>query len=125
MRKAMIFASLLVPFSFGMANAAGDAAQGKKQFAYCMACHTVEAKGPNKLGPNLNGIFGKKAGTNKKDFAYSDAMKKADVVWDEAKLEEYITKPAAMVPGGKMAFAGVSSPEIRANIIAYLKEATK
>jgi cytochrome c len=125
MRKAILAAVAMVPFTFAAAHAEGDAAMGKKQFAPCSACHTVEADGPNKVGPNLHGVFGKKAGTNKADFTYSDALKKSGVTWDEAKLNEYITKPSALIPGNKMAFMGVAKDDVRANIIAYLKEATK
>ena len=106
------------------AFAAGDPVQGKRQFAPCMACHTVEAGGPNKIGPNLHGIFGRTAGT-KSDYTYSPAMKKAGFVWDAVKINEYITKPQAMVPGNKMSFVGVPLEATRANIIAYLEEASK
>jgi cytochrome c len=125
MRTAILAAIALVPFTFAAAHAEGDAAMGKKQFAPCTACHTVEKDGPNKVGPNLHGIIGKKAGTNKADFAYSDALKKSGVTWDEKKIDEYITKPSALIPGNKMAYMGVAKEEVRANIIAYLKEATK
>ena len=125
MRKAILWAVALVPFSFAAANAAGDAVMGKRQFAPCSACHTLEADAPNKVGPNLHGIFGKKAGTTRADFAYSDPLKKSGITWDEAKIDAYITKPAALIPGNKMAFMGIAKEDVRANIIAYLKEATK
>lgn len=125
MRKAILWAVALVPFTFAAAQAGGDAAMGKRQFAPCSACHTVEADGPNKVGPNLHGIFGKKAGTNKADFTYSDALKKSGITWDEAKIDAYLTKPSALIPGNKMAFMGVAKEDVRANIIAFLKEATK
>jgi cytochrome c len=125
MRKVLLLASLLVPVSLTVARAEdGDAAMGKRQFAPCSACHTVEADGPNKVGPNLHGIIGRKAGS-KADFQYSDAMKKAGFTWDAAKIDKYITKPQELVPGNKMAFIGIPKDEVRANIIAYLKEATK
>ncbi len=124
MRKALVLASMLLPISFA-AEAAGDPILGKKQFAPCSACHTVEKGGPNKIGPNLHGIVGKKAGTNRADYAYSTAMKNAPIVWTAEELEKYLVKPMAYVKGSKMAFAGVPKPEVRANIVAYMLEATK
>lgn len=103
---------------------AADPVQGRRQFAPCSACHTVDAGGPDKIGPNLHGLFGRTAGT-KPGYSYSNAMKKAGFAWDEDKIAAYITKPQAMVPGNKMSFPGVAAPEARDNIVAYLKEATK
>lgn len=123
MRKALILASmLLLPMA---AQAAGDPVAGKKQFAPCSACHTVEKGGPNKVGPNLHGIIGKKAGTNRSDYAYSNAMKNAPITWTAEELDKYLVKPMEYVKGTKMPFVGVSNPEVRANIVAYMVEATK
>jgi cytochrome c len=123
MRKALVLASMLLPLSFA-AHAEGDAALGKKQFAPCSACHTVEKGGPNKVGPNLHGFLGKKAGSNRPDYNYSNAMKTSTVVWTEEVLEQYLTKPAGFIPGNKMPFVGVANHDTRVNIIAFLKEAT-
>ena len=103
---------------------AADPVLGKRQFAPCSACHTVDAGGPDKIGPNLHGVLGRAAGT-KPGYAYSAAMKKAGFVWDEQKIAAYITNPPKYVPGNKMAFAGVVTDAARDNIVAYLKEAAK
>jgi cytochrome c len=124
-REAVCLIAMFTVFSAAAFSAkAADPVQGKRQFAPCSACHTVDAGGPDKIGPNLHGIFGRTAGT-KPGYAYSAAMKKAGFVWDEEKIATYITKPLAFVPGNKMAFPGVPKDDVRANIIAYLKEASK
>ena len=104
-------------------HADGDAAKGKKVFAKCMACHTLEA-GKNKVGPSLHGIIGRKSGSIA-DFSYSDAMKNSNLTWDEATLDVYLTNPKKEVPGNKMAFPGLPKAEDRQNVIAYLKEASQ
>ena len=123
LRLSLLVSALLVVSAAG-ARADGDPDMGKRQFAPCSACHTVEEGGADKLGPNLHGVFGRKAGT-KADFAYSDALKNSGITWDADKINTWITKPAALVPGPKMAFLGISKDEVRANIIAYLQQATK
>ncbi len=107
--------------------AASDAeliAQGEKVFAPCKACHTVEAGGPNRLGPNLHGLFGRKSGTME-GYKFSEAMTKAGVVWDEKTIDTYMANPKTFIPGNRMAFPGVPKPENRAALIAFLKQATK
>jgi len=108
--------------SAGPALAEGDAAAGEKLFTKCKTCHTVEA-GKNKVGPSLAGLLGRKAGSAP-DYKYSEAMVNSGITWDEASLDGYIANPKEKVPGNKMIFPGVKKEEDRANLIAYLKQAT-
>lgn len=107
------------------AQGAGDPVAGKAIFAQCLACHVIEA-GPNgPIGPNLRGVLGKRAASNRSDFAYSDALKKSGLTWDDATLDTWIKNPATLVPGTKMEFVGLTKKEKRDDVIAYLKEALK
>ena len=123
-----MLASILLPASFAASFAAevkGDPELGKKQFAPCSACHTIDKGGPNKIGPNLHGIIGKRSGTNRADFAYSNAMKNANITWTEEELMKYLVKPMEYVKGTKMPFVGVPNEQVRANIVAFVVQATK
>lgn len=102
---------------------AGDAARGKSVFARCALCHDVKP-GPKKIGPSLSGLFGRTSGITA-GFAYSPAMQKAKIKWDAKSLDAFLTKPTALVPGNRMAFAGLPNATDRANLIAYLATATK
>ncbi len=106
------------------ALAAGDPAQGEKVFNRCKACHAVEA-GKNKIGPSLAGMFGRKAGNAGGFTKYSDAMKASNVVWDDGTVAAFLADPKGMMPGTKMVFAGLKKDDDIANVIAYLKQATK
>ncbi len=103
-----------------VAASAAPQAPGKTLFIQCAACHTVEAGGPNRVGPNLAGIVGKKAASHE-GFSYSAAMKQKAPVWDEATLNEFLKHPQAFVPGTSMAFAGVRNDDQRKALIEYLK----
>jgi cytochrome c len=124
MFRPVLAATLLAALAAAAPGAsAADAAKGKSVFNKCRACHTVE-DGKNRIGPHLHGLFGRKSGTVAK-YAYSTAMKNAGITWDEKTLSDYIQNPRKVVKGTKMAFPGISKAEERADLIAYLKEATK
>jgi cytochrome c len=101
------------------AFAAGDPVQGKAVFARCAICHNVEKDGGNGVGPNLFGVVGSKA-ANVDGFNFSGPMKASGIVWNDDNLAKWIAGPAKMVPGTKMAFAGVTSKTQIADVIAYL-----
>ena len=107
----------------GAAAAEGDAAKGEKVFVRCKACHVVDQE-QNRVGPHLVGLFGREAGAVE-GFNYSDALKNADIVWDEATLDAYLADPRGYIAGNKMAFPGLKKEDERADVIAYLKDATQ
>jgi cytochrome c len=98
---------------------AQDAAAGKKVFAKCAPCHNIGPGAKAKVGPELNGLFGRKAGSTE-GFAYSDGMKNSGITWDEAVFKEYITDPKKKVPGNKMLFPGIKDELERDDLAAYI-----
>jgi len=105
----------------------GNAEDGAEVFKKCRACHDVGPEAKNKVGPSLNEIIGRKAGTIE-GFTYSEANKSAGgkgLVWTEDVLSKYLENPLAFMPGTKMAFAGLKDPQDRKDIIAFLKKHTK
>ncbi len=102
------------------AAAAGDAKNGSQVFMEnCGVCHTAEKGAPNKIGPNLYGVVGRKSATAP-GYMYSPAMMKAGLTWDVATLQVYLMGPQKKVPGTKMGFPGFSDPMDEADAIAYL-----
>jgi len=123
MIRSAVLVALLVPMLPSGALAA-DAAAGEKVFARCKICHTVQAGGPNTVGPNLHGVFGRKAGGTD-GFSYSAAMKDSGITWDDETTAKYLRDPRGTIPGNKMAFPGIKNDEEMANLLAYLHQATQ
>jgi cytochrome c len=96
-----------------------DLSNGESKFALCQTCHTVVEGGPNMTGPNLHGVFGRKA-ASVPGFNYSDVLKATGWTWDAARIDTWITDPKVALPGTKMTFAGLKDPKDRTDTIAYL-----
>jgi len=105
------------------AQGVGDAQRGAQVFAQCKVCHSLEA-GKNMVGPSLHGLIGRRAGTVP-GYAYSPAMKNANVTWNEDALSQYLSNPKAFIPGDKMPFAGIKDPSKLGDLLAYLNQATR
>ena len=103
------------------AAAAADAVAGEQVFSKCRACHQIGEGAHNMVGPVLNGVVGRPAGTYP-GYNYSEANKNSGITWDEATLKEYLKNPRAKVPGTKMIFPGLPKDEDIDNVIAYLKQ---
>jgi cytochrome c len=117
MLRWVIAAGLLV--ALPAAASAQDAEAGKKVFTKCAPCHSIGPGAKNKVGPEQNGLVGRKAGSVE-GFNYSEAMKNSGITWDEAQLDEYIADPKKKVPGNKMVFPGIKDELERSDLIAYL-----
>jgi S-disulfanyl-L-cysteine oxidoreductase SoxD len=120
---AMTFAVIFALSGTGQSANAQDLDAGKKVFRKCMACHAVGEDAVHKIGPHLNELMGRKAGSIE-DYPFSPAMidaGKEGLVWNETTINEYVIKPKAMIQGTKMAFAGLKRQEERQNLLAYLK----
>lgn len=103
--------------------ASADRSTGERQAMLCKACHSLDKGGPNMIGPALFGFIGTDAGT-REGFEYSAVMRNADFVWTPEALDAWLAQPGRFLPGTRMTFAGVSDKQDRADLIAYLLEAT-
>ena len=103
------------------AASAQDPAEGEKVFATCKACHQIGEGAKNAIGPELNGVVGRKAGSVA-GYSYSDANKNSGITWDESNLTGYLKDPKVKVPGTKMIFAGIKDEKKVQDLIAFLKQ---
>jgi cytochrome c len=101
--------------------APGDATRGETIYHKCQGCHSIDR---NRVGPRHQGLFGRQAGSLP-DFDYSNAMKNSGIVWNEETLDRFLADPRGVVPGTKMTYVGIKNPQDRADLIAYLEQATR
>jgi cytochrome c len=125
MKRLTLSALVLVASSAAATGAlAQDVAAGKTSFNKCMACHRIGEGAKNLVGPELNGLDGRKAGTVE-GFSYSDANKNSGITWNEAQFKEYIKDPKAKIPGTKMAFAGIKNDKEINDLWAFISQYDK
>ncbi|MDO1559891.1 cytochrome c family protein [Brevundimonas sp. 2R-24] len=105
-----------------VAYAEADLENGQRVFARCRSCHTLPEGGPDAVGPNLYGLFGRPAATHGA-YRYSDALKASGWIWTAETLDPWIENPRQALPGNKMTFAGIRDAEDRRDLIAYLRVA--
>jgi cytochrome c len=122
MNKLSFSALLVIASTAAASNAlAQDATAGKTQFNKCLPCHSIGEGAKNKVGPQLNGIDGRKSGTAA-DYNYSDANKNSGITWNKDQFLEYIKDPKAKVPGTKMTFAGIKNEKDANDLWAYISQ---
>jgi cytochrome c len=115
-------AALLVLAAMAASPAsAQDASAGERSWNKCRACHQVGEGAKNLVGPQLNGLFGRRTG-EVEGYSYSTANKGANITWDEAVFAEYIKDPKAKIPGTKMIFAGIKNEKEIADLTAFLRQ---
>src|SRR6202790_4152981 len=125
MKKMNLRALAVISASAAVSTAlAQDVAAGKASFNKCLACHSIGEGAKNKVGPELNGLDGRKSGTVA-DYNYSDANKNSGITWNEAQFKEYIQDPKAKIPGTKMAFAGIKNEKEVNDLWAFLAQYDK
>ena len=102
----------------------GDASRGQQDFRACAPCHSLEPD-RNMTGPSLANLWGRKAGSLPSFDRYSDALKSSGIIWDDHALDGWLTDPQRMVPNNEMPFEGINDGRVRADLLAFLKDATK
>jgi len=118
--RRVAFAAALITTVAAVA-AAEDLENGKAVWSKCRACHDIGEGAKNKIGPVLNALIGRKAGTVE-GFTYSEGNKNSGLVWDDATFREYIKNPKAKIPNTKMVFVGLSDEQDIDDLLAYLKQ---
>ena len=121
--RHLVFVAVGLVVSTGAALAQ-DVAAGESSFRKCAPCHSIGPDAANKVGPELNGIDGRKSG-NVDGFNYSDANKASGITWSEAVFKEYIKDPRAKIPGTKMVFAGIKSEKEVGDLWSYVSQFDK
>ena len=125
MQKLTLSALVVIASSVtATAALAQDVAAGKTSFNKCLACHAIGEGAKNKVGPELNGLNGRKSGSAP-DYSYSDANKNSGITWNEAEFKNYIKDPKAKIPGTKMIFAGIKNETEVNDLWAYLAQYDK
>jgi cytochrome c len=119
--RLCLIAPVLLAASLAGPASAQDAASGEKTFVVCRACHQIGPTAKNAVGPVLNGIVGRTAGTYP-GFDYSSANKESGIVWTPEELDKYLTSPQTVVPHTKMIFPGLKNEQQRKDVIAYLQQ---
>jgi cytochrome c len=112
--------ALVLALQSPLSRAAGDAEAGKAAFAKCASCHAVGPSARGAFGPQLNGIFGRRAGSTP-DYRYSPEMQKSGIVWTDKTLSAFLRAPSDVVPGTRMRFWGIGDQKQIDNLLAYLR----
>ena len=113
---------ILITVSWALDTAsAQDVAAGEKSFRKCLPCHSIGPGAQNKVGPEQNGLDGRKSGTVA-GYTYSQANKNSGIVWNDETFKEYIADPRAKIPGTKMIFPGIKDPKEATDLWAYIKQ---
>jgi len=118
---AIAIAALCILSLTSIADAEGDVAAGEQSFKKCLPCHSIGPGAKTKVGPELNGLDGRKSGTAA-NYNYSDANKNSGITWNKETFEKYIADPRATIPGTKMIFPGIKSDNERDNLWAYISQ---
>jgi cytochrome c len=120
-----VIRSVYITFGFAIMMSAPamaqDVAAGEKDFLICRACHQIGPTAKDAVGPVLNGVVGRKAGSDP-NFNYSSANKESGITWTEEELNKYLESPQTVVPHTKMMFPGIKDEAKRKDIIAYLAQ---